>query len=205
MRFRMVPTDDSFFGLFQAQANYLAEAAVHLEILAVDPDNENQDTFDLISKAETGGDDTVREIHSRLGTSFVTPFDREDIHLLAERLDDVLDDIYHVASLLHMIEMGPPMQEMSELCRILVEMANLNVDIMSKFESMRDLDDHLAKIGSLESEGDQVYRRAIARLFNSADAMTVLKWKDILAGTEHAIDRLEDVSDVIESVIVKHA
>lgn len=205
MRFRMVPTDDKFFDYFRAQADTIALAADLLSNLAAYPDGDLQETYDGIAAAERRGDDIVRDVHARLASSFVTPFDREDIHLITERLDDVLDDVYHVAALLHVIAIGDAMPEMNELCRILCDMSKLSQAVFEKFEAMKGLDDLLSEIGSLESEADRVYRRAIAQLYNGSDPMNVLRWKDVLEGTEHAIDRLEDVSDVIEAVVVKHA
>ena len=90
-------------------------------------------------------------------------------------------------------------------CDVLVRMSAANVSLFERFESMKDLDTLLQEMGQLESEGDRIYRRAIARLFAEHDTMTVLKWKDIISATENAIDRLEDVSDVVETVIVKNA
>lgn len=204
MRFRLVPTDDRFFDLFLEIAHNVNDCAVLLQKM-VDNLSDSGARRDAILACERKGDDLTRDVLARLHTSFVTPFDREDIHNIAERLDDVTDDMYHVADLLHMLKISEPMPEMTEMCELLVRMSATNVSLFERFESMKDLDTMLSEIGNLESEGDRIYRRAIARLFAEHDTMTVLKWKDIISATENAIDRLEDVSDVVESVVVKNA
>lgn len=204
MRFRLVPTDDKFFDLLVETAHNVHECAQLLQKMVENLADAGAHR-DAILGAERKGDDLTRDVLARLHTSFVTPFDREDIHNIAERLDDVTDDMFHVADLLHMLKITEPMREMTELCDVLVRMSAANVSLFERFESMKDLDSLLMEIGQLESEGDRIYRRAIARLFAEHDTMTVLKWKDIISATENAIDRLEDVSDVVESVIVKNA
>jgi predicted phosphate transport protein (TIGR00153 family) len=199
-----VPTDDRFFDLFLDAAKNLADCASLLDKMVGDLANAGE-IRDRIRACERRGDDLTRDTLGRLHRSFVTPFDREDIHKLAECLDDVADDIFHVADLLHMLHIAEPLPEMVELVQILMRMTDANVSLFERFESMKDLDALLQEIGQLETEGDRVYRRTIARLFEESDPMTVLKWKDIISATENALDRIEDVSDVVESIVVKHA
>jgi predicted phosphate transport protein (TIGR00153 family) len=204
VRFRLVPTDDKFFDLFLETAHNVRDCALMLQKMVENLDDAGK-YRDSILACERKGDDLTRDVLARLHTSFVTPFDREDIHNLAERLDDVTDDMFHVADLLHLLKIETPMPEMTELCEVLVLMSAANVSLFERFESMKDLDSLLQELGQFESEGDRIYRRAIARLFAEHDTMTVLKWKDIFSATENALDRLEDVSDVVEAVVVKHA
>ncbi len=204
MRFRLVPTDDRFFDLFLDAARNLSDCALLLDKMVGDMGNV-ADCRERIRVCEHRGDDLTRDTLSRLHRSFVTPFDREDIHKLAECLDDVADDIFHVADLMQMLHITEALPEMIEMVQVLVRMATANVSLFERFESMKDLDPILQEIGQLETEGDRIYRRAMARLFDNSDPMTVLKWKDIISATENALDRIEDVSDVVESIVVKYA
>lgn len=204
MRFRLVPTDDRFFDLFVDSAKNLRDAAEELQKMLGDLGAAEQGRA-RVAECERRGDELTRDTLARLHHSFVTPFDREDIHELTELLDDVTDDVFHVADLLHLLRITEPLPEMVELVEILTRMAANSVDMFERFESMKGLDDVLAEIGRLESDGDRIYRQAMARLFEGSDPMTVLKWKDIIAATESALNRLEDVSDVVESICVKHA
>jgi predicted phosphate transport protein (TIGR00153 family) len=143
----------------------------------------------------------------RLNTSFVTPFDREDIHALAEQLDDVVDDVMEVG---YRLELGnrdvAAMPELKQQADLLVQMADEMVALVKRLESMRGTQPHLDAIGRLESEGDNVYRRALARLYSGElKAAATLYWKDVVEALERALDSLEDASDVIEGIVLKHA
>jgi predicted phosphate transport protein (TIGR00153 family) len=204
MRFRLVPTDDRFFGLFLDGVRNVETSAVALEDMVGDLTS-RKIKRDAIHELERVGDRITRDTLSRLSQSFVTPFDREDIHAICEGIDDVLDEIYHVADLLFLLEIDQAIPEMIELCEILRKAAGSTVALFERFESMKGLDGLLEEIDRLESEGDGVYRRALARLFREGDPMAVLSWKDIIGTVETAVDRLEDVGNLVESVVVKHA
>ena len=204
MRFRLLPTDDHFFDLFNAAAQNAAECATHLRELI--DDDTGATTNDGVVKCEHRGDELTAEILQRLNTSFVTPFDREDIHALAEELDDVVDDMLAVAARLRLTVHGPAFPELKEQASILVKMADETVSLISRLSSMKQTDVHLAGIDRLESEGDSVYRSALARLFSGEyDALDVLRWKDIVEAMEAALNTIEDVSNVVESIVLKHA
>jgi predicted phosphate transport protein (TIGR00153 family) len=204
MRFRLVPTDDRFFALFLDGVRNVERSAVALEDMVGDLTS-RKTKRDAIHELERVGDRITRDTLSRLSQSFVTPFDREDIHAICEGIDDVLDEIFHVADLLFLLEIDEAIPEMLDLCEILRKAAASLVALFERFESMRNLDGLLEEIDRLESEGDRVYRRALARLFREGDPMTVLSWKDIIGTVEGAVDRIEDVGNLVESVAVKHA
>ena len=184
MRFRLVPTDDKFFDLLVETAHNVHECAQLLQKMVENLADAGAHR-DAILGAERKGDDLTRDVLARLHTSFVTPFDREDIHNIAERLDDVTDDMFHVADLLHMLKITEPMREMTELCDVLVRMSAANVSLFERFESMKDLDSLLMEIGQLESEGDRIYRRAIARLF----AEHVTPYRNLIISHEAKMQR----------------
>jgi predicted phosphate transport protein (TIGR00153 family) len=165
-----------------------------------------KDLFEPIVESERKGDQLTTDILHRLDTTFVTPFDREDIHALAEELDDVVDDMHQVGALLQVIPVKEPLPELIEQAQVLVRMASETVSLMERLESMNDTKGLLESIDRLESDGDAVYRRALARLFSGEfEALDVIKWKDIFGAMEGAINAIEDVSDVVESIVLKHA
>ncbi|HEX9969937.1 MAG TPA: DUF47 family protein [Acidimicrobiales bacterium] len=206
MRFRLVPTDDRFFALFTDSATNAEECAKRLRDLLVDPVTDAEAKHSRIIECERKGDEITAAILHRLDTSFVTPFDREDIHALAEELDDVVDDIHAVAALLRLIPVEATIAEVAEQADVLVRMAAENVKLINRLESMKETKPLLQAIDQLESEGDAIYRRVVARLFSGEfDALDVLKWKDIVQAMEAALNTLEDISDVVESIVLKHA
>jgi predicted phosphate transport protein (TIGR00153 family) len=205
MRFRLVPTDDRFFALFTEGAQNMTEAAGLLREFVGDlADGETRNA--AIKVCERRGDELTRSILQRLSSTFVTPFDREDIHALAEAIDDVLDEIHAVADLLHLMAVRTPLPEVQEQAQILVQMAEQTVSLMERLESMKGVQPFLDAIDALESEGDGIYRRTVSHLFSGEfDALEVLRWKDIVNAMEQALNTVEDISDVVASIVLKHA
>jgi predicted phosphate transport protein (TIGR00153 family) len=204
MRFRLVPTDDRFFDLFNESAQNVLACAERLAELVADPTA--ADRFERVVESERRGDQLTTDILHRLDTTFVTPFDREDIHELAEKLDDVVDDIYQVAALLRVVQITESLPELVEQSHVLTRMAAENVQLIDRLESMKNTKGLLESIDRLESDGDAVHRQVLARLFSGEfEALDVIKWKDITAAMEDALNKLEDVSDVVESIVFKHA
>jgi predicted phosphate transport protein (TIGR00153 family) len=204
MRFKLVPTDDKFFDLFSDSAANAAEAAKRLRTLISDF-TDVKAKHDAVVECERRGDELTRLILRRLDSSFVTPFDREDIHALAEELDDVVDDMLAVSDLMQLVSIETVIPEMVELADILVRMTEETVTLFGRLKSMKDMQPILDAIDKLESEGDSVYRRTLARLFAEFDALSVLKWKDIVQAMEGALNTTEDVSNVVESIVLKFA
>jgi predicted phosphate transport protein (TIGR00153 family) len=205
MRFRLVPVDESFFGLFSDSAENGAEAARRLRDLVNDLEKVDEH-YSRVVACERKGDEVAASILRRLDTSFVTPFDREDIHALAEELDDVVDDILAVANLLRLVGVKQILPEMQEQADLLVQMAEQAVELIARLERMKEVRPYLDAIDRLESEGDAVHQRTIARLFSGEfEALEVLRWKDIVQAMEHTLNAIEDVSDIVESIVLKHA
>jgi len=205
MRFRLVPSNDAFFQLFNEAGSNMATAVDHLYALIHDF-SDIQTKHQLVKQAEHRGDELTRTILRQLVTTFVTPFDREDIHELAERLDDVVDSVYHVSEMLVLVPIDRILPEVKEQVDVLKEMSATATSVLGRLAGMKGTHDDIERLDSLESQGDAIYRRTVARLFSGElPALEVLKWKDIVDSVEHALDRLEDVGDVIASIVVKHA
>jgi uncharacterized protein len=204
-RFRLLPSDDRFFALFNQAAMNTAECARRLSDMV----NDFQDLevkYNLVVDCERRGDQLTTEILQRLDTTFVTPFDREDIHALAEELDDVVDDMLAVSDLLRLLSIEAVLPELKEQADLLVQMSDQTVGLMGRLQSMKGTGPFLEAIGELEHEGDAVYRRTLGRLFSGEyEALEVLKWKDIVQAMEAALNTVEDISNIVESIILKHA
>jgi predicted phosphate transport protein (TIGR00153 family) len=205
MRFRLLPSDDRFFTLFSQSAMNAAECARRLRDIV----NEFEDTdakHDLVVDCERRGDQLTNEILTRLNSTFVTPFDREDIHALAEELDDVVDDMLAVSELLRVLCIETVLPELKEQADLLVQMADQVVGLLGRLKGMRGTAPFLQGIDQLEKEGDAVYHRTLGHLFSGEyEALEVLKWKDIVQAMEGALNAVEDISDIVESIVLKHA
>jgi predicted phosphate transport protein (TIGR00153 family) len=205
VRFRLVPSDDGFFELFRASSDNAVECAQRLKEL-IDDFSDVDKKHNRVVDCERRGDEITGTILRRLSSTFVTPFDREDIHALAEELDDVVDDMLAVSYLLQLTGVGSLLPEVKEQADVMVKMAEEVTALMARLEKMKGVQPHLDAIDRLESEGDAVYRRTMARLFSGEyDALDVLKWKDIIEALEAALNTLEDIGDVVESIVLKHA
>jgi uncharacterized protein len=205
MRIRLVPREESFFDLFEQMAQKVNEGADDLLALL-----ENYTDLDKrvgrILDIEHEGDEITHEVIQRLNTTFVTPFDREDIHRLASNLDDVLDHIEAAAEYLQLHRIAEPLPQMISLAQTLLEAAYKTAQAMPRFRKMSGLDEYWVEINRLENEGDRVYRRGIADLFSGDyKAMDVLKWKDIIDELEAAMDEVEDVANTLEGIALKQA
>ena len=205
-RFKLIPTDDRFFDLFVEAADNVAECGRRLRDLLGSDFSQLAEKHARIIECEQRGDALTRDIVRRLNSTFVTPFDREDIHALAEELDDVVDDMMAVSHRLQLASLDAPLPELRDQAEVLVAMADETVALMHRLESMKNVQPHLDAIDRLETEGDTLYRRTLARLFSGEfEALDVLRWKDIVEALEAALNALEDVSNVVESIVLKHA
>lgn len=203
MRFRLLPTDDKFFGLFDQAAANAAECARRLRDVIAGGGNGGHDR---INECEHLGDEITRTILQRLNSTFVTPFDREDIHALAEAFDDVVDDIQMVSQLMLLTHVTDPLPEMGEQAELLVRMAEEAEQLINRLESMKGVQPHLDAIDAQESEGDAIYRRILSKLYSGELAsIEVLRTKDLVEALEGAMNTIEDISDVVESIVLKHA
>ena len=206
MKLSLMPPAEGFFDLFSRSAANIRVAADGLLDL-VENFTDLRGRTAQMKATESTGDSITRRIIDLLNVSFLTPFDREDIHVLAGNLDDVLDEIEGVANRLYLFEVEKPPAECVELVRIIVRGAHLIDSAVAKLQRPKGLEDSLVEIHGLENKADQITRRETARLFHdeTIGVMNLIKWKEIYARLEHAADRMEDVADVIEDIVVKNA
>lgn len=204
-QFKLVPTDDGFFDLFDAAAANARDCAEQLRKL-LESASELDERFEAIKGCENRGDEITRELLTRLDASFVTPYDREDIHALAEELDDLVDDMFATGSLLHLVGIEGHPTELAELAEVLVEMTDEVVALVKCLRGEKGARHRLERIEHLERQADVTFRQGMARLFNGTyEPLEVIKWKDIVEALERSCNLIEDVADVVESILVKNA
>ena len=207
MRLKIAQRTEEYFELFAQSATNLRTAIEQLKDLIEDY-RDVEVKAQRIRDREHEGDEITHEIIRRLNTSFITPMDREDIYALGSALDDVLDAVDAVADLFVLYRIEEPLPEMKAQADVLLRAAQQTEEAMGQLGRMaRDrLEPYWVEINRLENEGDRIYRRAVADLF-SGDyrAMDVLKWKEVIENLEEAVDGLENVANIIESSVLKHA
>ena len=203
-RFSLIPREEQFFTLFQSTAAEIKAAAVHLkEMLSVDPPNDAM--VDVIRDAEHRCDTLTHDTIQRLHRTFITPFDREDLYLMATSLDNVMDSIDQAASLIRNYGIVTIPKGARDLAHIVTHSADRLHAAMEAWAAKKPIQPHAVEINRLENEADRAYSSAIQALFKTeTDPIGIIKFKDLLDVLEQITDRCEDVANVIESIVVKH-
>ncbi|HYO32638.1 MAG TPA: DUF47 family protein [Nocardioidaceae bacterium] len=203
MRFR--PLEPKFYDLFTESAKNLVVGA-HLLAELLQDDTDRAALANRMRDAEHQGDETTHAIVRMVNTTFVTPFDREDIYRLAAALDDVMDFMDEAVDLATLYEVKKLPTELAKQVDVIQRAAELTADAMPRLRTMRGLEDYWIEINRLENEGDKFYRRILAKLFSGKyEALTVMKLKDIVDSLESAIDGFETVANIIEQIAVKES
>jgi hypothetical protein len=203
--FRLIPREERFYDDFVALAEEIRHGAASLEEMLA-PDRPLWDKADEIKEIEHRCDFLTHEIIQRLHRTFVTPLDREDIHTLARSLDDVMDAIDATAALVRLYQITRVRQEARDLARIIMASAEEVVKAMKALERRKGVAEPAVEINRLENEADRAHQNAVRQLFEEErDPIEIMKWKEILDFLEDATDRCEDVANVLEGVVVKHA
>jgi predicted phosphate transport protein (TIGR00153 family) len=207
----LLPKDDSFFNLFEKDsANLLMAATTFRDMMSNSISKEERgQKIRKIEEIEHRGDEITHQIFKALGTTFITPFDREDIHILASKLDDILDYIQGAATRIVLYRVETISPEAEKLAALVYDgVVELNKAI-PKLRDLRNADainESLVKINSMENEADDIFERAIASLFDTCtDPIQIIKLKELLVSLETATDQCEDASNAIESILVKNA
>jgi len=202
---RLRPTDTSFYDLFTISAQHIVTGAGLLaEMISEGADRE--DVAHRMREAEHVCDENTHAIVRKVNSSFVTPFDREDIYSLASGLDDVMDFMEEAVDLTLLYEVSKLPKELANQVEVIQRCAELTAASMPRLRTMQDLEEYWIEINRLENLGDKSYRRILAKLFSGKyDALEVLKLKDVVDSLEDAIDGFESVANIIEQIAVKES
>jgi hypothetical protein len=202
---RLIPKDVSFFALFsQTSDNLIACARVLVDLFA--DYKQVEEKIREIRRIEHVGDDLTHGIMTKLNQTFITPFDREDIHRLASSIDDVLDLINSAGARISMYKITEPPTAAGALAHLILLQSQELGKALSLLQKNGDVLQHCVEINRLENEADQVSREAIARLFeHERDPITLIKIKELIEVLETATDKAEDAADVLETVVLKNA
>jgi predicted phosphate transport protein (TIGR00153 family) len=205
VRLPLIPREEKFFDMFVEDASNVLAAARTLESFFESYADRERIAAQL-RDLEHRGDQISHEIGHKLESTFVTPFDREDIHHLISRLDDVLDLIEEIADTCILYRIEEPTEVARRQAEIVTKQCVQIGDALQHLRAFKGLEQYWIEIHRLENDGDQLERQAVAGLFrNGGDPLEVIKWKDVYDLLENAIDACEDVANVIERIVVKHA
>jgi predicted phosphate transport protein (TIGR00153 family) len=200
---RLIPRDEKFYDLFTRTGEIILETSRALESMLSTYDRLHERVAE-IQALEKQGDVVDREVAARLERSFVTPFDREDIHELSVHLDDVLDGIQATAETFIIYKVHSPSVEAKEMAGILAAQAVQLLEALTNLERGKDIAPHLETVHDLEHKADGISRAAIGRLFEAgSDPLEVIKLRDIYRSLEDTIDAAEDAAEVIERILAK--
>jgi predicted phosphate transport protein (TIGR00153 family) len=204
VRFRLTPRETSFYDLFATAAdNVLSGAKLLMELLGTDPASRAQ-LAERMRAAEHAGDDATHAIFHQLNSSFVTPFDREDIYRLASRLDDTMDFMEEAVDLVVLYKIDELPEGVEQQIEILCRAAELTAAAMQRLSAMQHLDEYWIEVNRLENQADRVHRTLLAHLFNgSYEAIEVMKLKQVVDVLEEAADAFESVANTVETIVVK--
>lgn len=204
---RLLPRDERFFDLFTQVATLNVDAAKQLVEILKAPNDRRGPMTEAIKRMEHQADEVTHEVVNRLDRSFITPLDREDIHLLASRLDDVLDLIDGTARRIQIFRAAQAPEGAIRLGDVIQRAAEQLLEAVKVLEhnDAGVVVGACQKVKRLEEEGDATYHEWLGKLFDgSGDALTVMKWKEIYDNLEKTLDHAEDVANVLESISIKH-
>jgi uncharacterized protein len=209
VRLRLFPREDSYFDLFSAAGANMVDAAKGL-LDMVEHFDDPESKRDRLKDLEHEGDRITHEIFVRLNSTFVTPFDREDIYALASQIDDVVDAIEATSDMLVLHKVDEPIPQVIEQARLLDKACRETAAGLGHLRKVdrKALEAYWVQVNELENQGDQLYRHARAELYAfdvEHPARFVLVWKDIIEQLEDAIDSLEHVAHTVETIVLKHA
>ena len=206
MRISLTPRTSEFFTLFGKAGENALEVSRLVERRFREHPNSGI-TQEQVKRVETEGDAITRELITLLNTQYVTPFDRDDIYLLATEIDDVVDYLEEASDLLGLYGVEMPTRHAVEQCSIIVQAVQQLASACENLKGMRGVQEALVEVKSLEDKGDRVLRDALASLFRDdrIDPLIVIRWKDIYEALERALDACETAANVIANILVKNA
>ena len=201
----LVPKDRIFFDLFnQAGQNTLRGARLLKEMLEAWPEDRGLAREILLIEQE--GDRITHDIVQRVNSTFVTPIDGGDIYALATQLDDIVDYVEETADFMGLYKIEAPMEQALGMADVLVQACEQLAAALQNLRGFKDLEHYWIEIHRLENDGDRLYRDAMASLFaNGIDPMVVIRWKDLFAVLERAVDATETAAHILEGIVIKNA
>ncbi|MCL5961271.1 MAG: DUF47 domain-containing protein [Chloroflexi bacterium] len=207
-RLRLVPHEPAFFDLFErASSNLLAAANLLHDLVNYYSGAEKK--VGRITEREHQGDTITHDIIAKLNSTFVTPFDREDMHRLTSAIDDVVDHIEAAADVMLIYRIDEPTEFVKEFAKIIVSCAeeiHAAIPLLRHRDQMKKILSLCIEINRLENSADAIHRAALVKLFaNPTDPIDVIRWREIFGQLEAAADRCEDVADVLQGMVMKHA
>jgi predicted phosphate transport protein (TIGR00153 family) len=204
MKLRLTPQKREFYDLFtQASGNARDIAAALVDLLNEWP--EGRERLRDIRELETEGDRLTHAVIDLLNRTFVTPFDRDDMYRLATKIDDVCDHVDEAADNIDAYEVRDVPEKAREQADVIYRAASRLHEAVELLEGFKDSKRQLVALRELEDEGDRLEREAVAELFRgNADPLTIIRWKDIHAQLEEAVDACENAADVLEAILVKN-
>jgi uncharacterized protein len=206
VRLSLIPKETSFYDLFAKSADNLVVGAALLTELLSAAKADRGAIADRMREVEHAGDEATHAIYRQLNSSFITPFDREDIYGLASSLDDVMDAMEAAVDLVALYQIDELPAGVTDQVDVLVRAADLTAEAMPRLRSMKDLAEYWIEINRLENQADQIYRRLLAHLFSGEyDALTVMKLREVVEYLEEAADKFEHVANTIETIAVKES
>jgi predicted phosphate transport protein (TIGR00153 family) len=204
MRISLTPKTTEFFTLFGRAGENALEVARLVERRFREHPSSGV-TQEQVKREETEGDAITRELITLLNTQYLTPFDREDIYLLATEIDDVVDYLEEASDLLGLYGIEMPTRHAVEQCAVIVQACQQLAFACHNLEGMRGVDAALVELKRLEDEGDRILRDAVGSLFRDEriDPLNVIRWKDVYEALERALDACDTAANVIANILVK--
>src|SRR4051812_17814805 len=206
MRFSLLPREMKFFDMFDEVGAILSRASSKFVAMVTEWDRLSERSYEL-RQEEHACDEAVGRIIKALDRSFITPFDREDIHTLAALLDDILDNMEETAHRFVVFRIDRPTPETVVMARIIQDCCSHLAGALQSLRSLKNVEEiqaHLREITRLENEADKVYRDTDSALFaNPPDILILIKWRELYAWLEESVDACKDVAQVISEIVIK--
>ena len=202
---KFIPKEEKFFDMFNAMAQNVQEGSKLLKKM-MEKDADIRDIAESIKALEHKGDRMTHDLFTKLNKTFIVPIDREDIHALSSKIDDVMDLIESIARRMVLFKIKETSEPATQLAQILSRSTAEVTAAVSQLQNGMKVMEHCIEINRLENEADHIYHVALGKLFETeTDPINLIKWKELLEKLETSLDKCEDVANVIESIVVKNA